>query len=176
MDQFSLRKHYTKILKIAIWLSLSKFLCDDLEIIVVKLSQMLPYTELGYLCNFLYTKKGSPYKFPYYFYYILFYFCFENVQRVTRETNISEGNGYCKMVKALSSQKCNLFYHDKTYKQRAWLRNFTLGQKIVVKGNFKQKAKNEGCFILFLRTKWRILHTFLEFVLFVFVEIALHEN
>ena len=60
VDQVPLQKHNTKILKIAIWQSLSKFLCDDLEIIVVKLSQMLPYMELGYLCNFLYTKKGSP--------------------------------------------------------------------------------------------------------------------
>ena len=30
--------------------------------------------------------------------------------------------------------------------------------KIVVKGNFDQKAQNEGCFIFFLRTKWRISH------------------
>ena len=51
VDQFSLHKHYTKILKTAIWQIWSKLLCDDLKKIVVKLSQMMRYREVGYPCN-----------------------------------------------------------------------------------------------------------------------------
>ena len=74
MDQVPLQKHNTKILKIAIWQSLSKFLCDDLEIIVVKLSQMLPYMELGIYVIFYIRKRDLHRSFHIIF--IISYFIF----------------------------------------------------------------------------------------------------